>query len=102
RLHHGAATRCMHREHPDTQSGRGSHGAGNSIWNVVELEIEKHAIATACHLLDNGRATTREELAADFESPRNPAQLVSQATRFGRSVDIQCDDQLIHVSHPAP
>ena len=70
----------MHVHHPDAQPRGGRDGAGDGVWNVVELQIEKHAIAARHELFDEARPFAREEAAADLEAADGAAEAVREAT----------------------
>jgi hypothetical protein len=57
----------------------------------VELQIEKHAIAARCELLDDAWTLAREQAAADLEPADGSSQLIGEHPRFGGGVDVKRD-----------
>src|SRR5262249_17384380 len=72
--------------------------SGHRVRDVVKLEIQKDAIAATHELLDEPRTMTREQAAADLEAADQSPQPVREFPRIVHRVDIECDEQLIHLS----
>ena len=88
----------VHVDHPDAEPRRGGHRAGHGIRDVVELQIEKHAVAARHKVVDERRAVAGEEPAADLEPAGDAAKTIGQRERICSGVDVECDEELVHFS----
>ena len=82
--------------HPHAEPRRRRDGAGHSVRDVVELEVEEHAIAARHQFLHEGRAVGREEPAANLETTDPAAQTVREVPGFIDGVDVEGDKEFIH------
>jgi hypothetical protein len=55
----------------------------------VELQVEKHAIASGDELLDHAWSVAREQAAADLEAADRAAQHVAQDAGLGGRIDVE-------------
>ena len=76
--HHPAAAGGVHVDHPRAGRDRRRDGAGDGVRDVVELQIEEHAIAAFGERAHDRRAFGGEELLADLEPADRAAQRVGQ------------------------
>ena len=75
-LQHGQAAGCVERHHADTgERGGGFHGAGDSVGNVAEFQVEEDAFDQLGDALDGVWPFGGEQLAADFDQTRASAKL---------------------------
>ena len=96
RAHHRRAAGRVDVDHPDAEPrGRGDR-AGDGVRDVVELQVEEHAIAAADQLFDERRAVAGEQPAADLEAADRAAQRVGERARLVGGVDVERDEELIH------
>jgi hypothetical protein len=65
----------VHRDHPGAESRGGFHGTGHLVWDVVELQIEKHAMALVHSRRDQRGSLCGKELAAHLQ----PSHQASEA-----------------------
>ena len=86
----------MHVHHPGAGGYRRPHRAGHGIGNVVEFQVEKHAVATAGQLVHHGRSGRREQLLADLVAADRSTQQVGQRNRLGGGVDIKGNENRVH------
>ncbi len=88
----------MHVDHPDAEPrGRGDR-PGDGIRDVVVLQIEKHAVAARHKVGHERRAVAGEEPVADLEPSGDASKTIGQRERVGRRIDIEGDEQLVHIS----
>ena len=64
----------MHCKHRDTEFGGSSGSAGYLIWNVVKLEVQKHASAGANDFFYYFGTGSCKELGTDLEHSNHIAQ----------------------------
>jgi hypothetical protein len=91
RLHHLQAARGVDVDHPDAKRRRGSNGASDRIWNVMELEVEKDPVTTPGELAHDLRSFGGEEPAADLESAGDTAQPIREGQGVPGVVDVERD-----------
>ena len=83
-------------DHPRAGRHRRLHRAGHRIRNVVELQVEEHAIALGGQLPHHCRSGGGEELFPDLESADRAAQFIGELDGFGRRLDIQGHEYRVH------
>ena len=81
----------MHVDHPDPEPGRRRNRPRDGVRDVVELQIEEHAVASRRELLDERRPLAGEQPAADLEAANDIPQAIRQAARVGRRIDVERD-----------
>jgi hypothetical protein len=90
---HGRAAGGVDGEEFGAGGSDGAHGAGDSVGNVVELEVEEDGVAAMAELMDDGGAFGDEELEADLE-PLAEALEAAGESESGRSTGvIEGDDE---------
>jgi len=62
------------------------------VRDVVKLEIEEDAVATADQLFDQPRTMTGEQPAANFEAADEPAEPIREPSPIVYRIDIQGDE----------
>ena len=89
--HHRASAARVDVHHPHAESRRRGDGTGYGVRNVVELQIEKDAVAARDQLFDDRWAVAGEQAAADLESADRAAKPIGEAPRVIRRVDVERD-----------
>ena len=91
---HLLATGNVEGEHVDAQRGGGCNGFGDGVRDVVKFQVEKALPALFVDELDDARAGTGEELAADFEDLHVVAELPDEIGGAVVAVYIERHDKL--------
>ena len=83
-------------DHPDAEPrGRGDR-AGDGVRDVVELQVEEDAIAARDELLDDARAVAVNSRLPILKPPTAPRSASARRAGFGRRIDVERDEELIH------
>src|SRR5208337_1780840 len=93
--HHGKASGGVYIEHVNSESGSSKRSPGNSIRNIMELEVEKYPLAFFLYLLDNVRTGSDEKLKADLEDGCLIPEPVHNIKRLVPIRHIECYNKLI-------
>ena len=91
RQHRGAAGR-VDVDHPHAEVGSRRNRARDRVGNVVEFQVEEHAVAALDERPDDVRAGGREELAADLESADVAAKAIGERERLRGARDVEGDE----------
>ena len=65
--HHAGTAAQVDRRHFRSQSGCGAHRLPRGVWDVMELEVEKHAGSEGFEIADDGGTLGGEKLESDLE-----------------------------------
>ena len=93
-LHHLAAAARVQREHADGELGAGLDGLGDSVGDIVELEIEKDAEAHSGDLAHAIGAARGEHLQAHLHPPHGALELAEHGGDFARGLGVEDEDEI--------
>src|SRR5207245_9463899 len=72
---------------------RGKYGAGDSVGNIVEFQVEEDTCAQRGDFFDGGRTRGGKKLAADLEHSYKIGNQAGKSECGGQGVNIKGDDQ---------
>ena len=90
-LQHFRAARRVHGHHPHAKLRCRCDGACNLVWDVVKLEIEKHAVPLLDETPYERGPFGREQSGADFDAAHVPFQAGGELGCVDGVVHIECD-----------
>jgi hypothetical protein len=90
-LQHLAASGGVDGQHPGPQLRRCRHGAGHLMRDVMELQIEKYAVAQIDQPADEGWSFRRKQRAADLDPADAVLETKGQFGRVHGVVDVERD-----------
>ena len=70
-------------QHPDAEISRRSHGAGHRIGNVMELQVEEHAVAALDERPDDSGPAAVKSWLPILYPPNETSERVGQRDSFG-------------------
>ena len=92
--HHGGGTGGVEVDDVHIQRRQGGHGLSHRVGDVVELQIQKDAVAPAADLPDDGGTLGVKQLHPHLDEGLFLCEAVQKSQRFLPAVEVQCNDNV--------
>ena len=93
--HHGLRAGGMEIDHVHVQRGQRRHGLFDRVGDIVQLQIQKDAVAPGTDLPYNGGSLGVEQLHADLHKGLLLREAVQKGQCLVFAVKVQCDDNVL-------
>ena len=97
--HHRPPAACVDCYQLRAQCSSFGNSIANSVWNVMQLQIEKDSGAARGKLLHKGRAVRDERLHSHFEKPDCAGKSVRKRQNLVPAGPVKCDDEWVMRLH---